>query len=163
MALRLILFVVFSPTKLKTHLPNVVARGCANTVRNLTDNANTIICGNRHAALTGDPVNSDAFHPADAGGDDVLPPGLVAFGAGDSVQTHVCPVHSVVSCEMHNAVNEEREKRLMNAAAANGAARETTFYDSSSHFTKCCVGLLKRDGEKIPTELHRGSVLTHSA
>lgn len=35
--------------------------------------------------LTSNPVDSNALDPADASSDDVLPPGLITFGAGDSV------------------------------------------------------------------------------
>lgn len=48
--------------------------------------------------FTSDPVNGDALHPADAGGDDVLPPRLVPLGPGDPVQAHVSPVDGVVGC-----------------------------------------------------------------
>lgn len=59
--------------------------------------------------LTSDPVNSDAFHPADASSNDVLPPRLITFGPGYSVQAHVCPVHGVISCKTYNIVNDERK------------------------------------------------------
>lgn len=59
--------------------------------------------------LTSDPVNSDAFHPTDAGSYDVLPPGLITFGPGNSVQAHVCPVHGVISCKTYNTVNDKRK------------------------------------------------------
>ena len=48
--------------------------------------------------LTGDPIHGDAFHAADPRGDDILPPGLVTLGSGNPVQTHVGPVHRVISC-----------------------------------------------------------------
>lgn len=59
--------------------------------------------GQRKASIfffffTSDPVNGDALHPADAGGDDVLPPRLVPLGPGDPVQAHVSPVDGVVGC-----------------------------------------------------------------
>ena len=48
--------------------------------------------------LTSDPIHGDAFHAADPRGDDILPPGLVTLGSGNPVQTHVGPVHRVISC-----------------------------------------------------------------
>lgn len=48
---------------------------------------------------TSNPVDGDALHPADASGDDVLPPRLVALGPGNPVQSHVRPVHGVIACQ----------------------------------------------------------------
>lgn len=59
--------------------------------------------------LTSDPVNSDAFHPTDAGCNNVLPPGLITFGARYSVQAHVCPVDCVISFKTYNTVNDMRK------------------------------------------------------
>lgn len=48
---------------------------------------------------TSNPVDGDAFHPTDAGGDDVLPPRLITLGPRNPVQSHVRPVHSVIACQ----------------------------------------------------------------
>lgn len=50
--------------------------------------------------LTSYPVDSNALHATDASCDDVLPPSLITFGPGNSVQAHVRPVHCVIPCEM---------------------------------------------------------------
>lgn len=56
-------------------------------------------------ARTSNPVDGDAFHPADAGGDDVLPPRLITFGPRNLVQSHVCPVHSLIGCQREKKKN----------------------------------------------------------
>lgn len=61
----------------------------------------------RETTLTSDPVNSDALHPTYAGSNNVLPPGLITFGSGNSVQAHVCPVHSVIPCEIQCKVHKD--------------------------------------------------------
>jgi len=99
--------------------------------------------------LTSDPVNSDAFHPADAGRNDVFPPGLVTFGPRYSVQAHVCPVHCVITCKIYNGVNDKRKwedecgcrEGIYVFMPSNKAAPESSFYCGTAHFTKCCVGL----------------------
>lgn len=105
--------------------------------------------------LTSDPVNSDAFHPADAGSNDVLPPSLITFGPGYSVQAHVCPVHSVISCKTYNTVNEKTKwddecSCLYAAVYALKAAHETTFIAAWPVSPVLC-GTIKYDGENTNT------------
>lgn len=61
--------------------------------------------------LTSYPVDSNAFHPADASRDDVLPPRLIASGTRYSVQAHIRPVNSVISCRMCRMVNDKSKQR----------------------------------------------------
>lgn len=53
---------------------------------------------------TSHPVDGDALDPADAGGDDVLPPRLIALGPGNPVESHVRPVHGVIACQRAGGV-----------------------------------------------------------
>lgn len=73
----------------------------------------------RKLDFTGDPVDGDALHPADAGGDDVLPPRLVPLGPGDPVQAHVSPVDGVVGCG-------DAQPRLTARAQMDAAARRVS-------------------------------------
>lgn len=58
---------------------------------------------------TRDPVHGDALHSTDPSGDDVLPPGLIPFGAGYPVQPHVRPVHGVVSCKVGRQMMQQQQ------------------------------------------------------
>lgn len=83
-------------------------------------------------ARTGDPVDGDAFHPADAGGDDVLPPRLITFGPRNLVQSHVCPVHSLIACQ------REKKKRWY-VYGFSPALKQTHYHQNMfllHHFTK---------------------------
>lgn len=58
---------------------------------------------------TSDPVNGDALDSADARGDDVLLPCLIALGPRDAVHPHVRPVDRVIGWgHMHTLVSQER-------------------------------------------------------
>lgn len=84
-------------------------------------------------ARTSDPVDGDAFHPADAGGDDVLPPRLITFGPRNLVQSHVCPVHSLIACQ--------RQKKKPWYVAIT-ALKQTQYHQNMfllHHFTKCAL------------------------
>lgn len=105
-----------------------------------------------HSTLTGDPVNGDALDPTDAGGDDVLPPGLVPFGPGYPIETHICPVHRVIPCQTVNRLLT-RGNGMMNVCPQRKQLMKPHFTAATPHFTKCCVGTIKDDGEKISTAL----------
>lgn len=60
-------------------------------------------------ARTSNPVDGDAFHPTDASGDDVLPPRLITFGPRNPVQSHVCPVYSVIACQRWKKNNKKSD------------------------------------------------------
>lgn len=70
-------------------------------------------------SFTSNPVDGDALHAADAGGDDVLPPRLVTLGPGDPVQAHVGPVDGVVGCA-------DAQARLTAQAQMDATARRVT-------------------------------------
>lgn len=52
--------------------------------------------GNGVLRLTGDPVDSDALHTADAVSDDVLSPRLISLSSANGAQTHVNPIDGVI-------------------------------------------------------------------
>lgn len=88
------------------HLLDAVRKTRAHKVRTACSNTLEVL---EITILTSNPVNSNAFHPADACSNDVFSPCLVTFGTGYSVQAHICPVHSVISCRIHHTVNDRRK------------------------------------------------------
>lgn len=105
-----------------------------------------IYCSRRATRLTSNPVDGDAFDPADAGSYDVLPPGLITFSPGNSVQAHICPVDSVISCNIQFMT---RQSGVMNVAAinifvpSNNAAHETPFLLQHGPFRQMLCGTIK--------------------
>lgn len=79
---------------------------------------------------TSNPVDGDALDPADASGDDVLPPRLIALGPGNPVQSHVRPVHSVIACQ-----RGERNVMYIHHSPKQKQAHQKGFDCSTAHFT----------------------------